>query len=302
MEKILLFYKYVDIERPQEILKWQKKLCLELNLKGRIILAAEGINGTLGGSEESCNLYIEAMLKHPLFFDVDFKESSATEKCFEKLRIVIKEEVVNLRLDTKKFSVKDTGKHLTPKETHELLSNPDENLVILDGRNNYESAVGAFENAIKPDIKYFRQFPDYIDKNIDLFKDKNVLMYCTGGIRCERASTYLKLKNVAKEVYQIKGGIHRYIEQYPEGYFRGKNYVFDGRVTVKVNDDVLGNCFICGVECDEYQNCLNAKCNRHFISCKECVKRLGNTCSMECAELVSSGKVNLRPYFKKVEI
>jgi len=302
MEKVLLFYKYVEIERPQEILKWQKKLCIDLNLKGRIILATEGINGTLGGSSQDCKLYVEAMRANQYFFDVDFKESGVEGVCFEKLRIVVKNEIVNLNLDKKVVNVKNSGKHLTPQEAHSMISKNGRDLVILDGRNNYESAVGAFENSIKPDIKYFREFPQYIDKNIELFKDKNVLMYCTGGIRCERASAYLKLKNVAKEVYQISGGIHRYIERYPEGYFRGKNYVFDGRVTVKVNDDVLGNCFICGVQCDEYQNCLNAVCNRHFICCKECLKNLGSTCSTECAELINSGKVNIRPYFKKVEI
>src|SRR5438045_9113606 len=116
-------------------------------------------------------------------------------------------------------------------------------------------------------------------------------MYCTGGIRCERASAYLNEKNIAKKVYQMEGGIHRYVEQYPDGFFRGKNYVFDGRIAVKVNDDVVSHCLLCSEPCDQYTNCLNASCNEHFICCVQCLDSYGNTCGATCEELLSQHKV-----------
>jgi predicted sulfurtransferase len=164
---------------------------------------------------------------------------------FPRLRIVVRNEVTHLGLDPAIITAKNGGIHLTPEQTHNLLKNAPQDLIIFDARNNYESRIGSFENALKPDIKNFRDLPEYIDNNLDLFKDKEVLMYCTGGIRCERGSAYLKSKNVAKKVYQIEGGIHRYAEKFPDGFFRGKNYVFDGRIAVKVNDDILGSCELC---------------------------------------------------------
>lgn len=294
MGKILLFYKYVDIENPEAIMAWQRELCESLGLKGRILLATEGINGTVGGSLEATEQYKQAMLGHELFKDVDFKESSGGAEYFPKLQIKVKKEIVCLRLDTKEVSYKDAGTHLTPSQAHKLIESKPEDLVILDGRNNYESRVGTFEDAIKPDINNFRNFPEYIDKNLEQFKDKQVLMYCTGGIRCERASAYLKLKGVAKEVYQIQGGIHRYTEEFPDGYFRGKNYVFDARVTVKITDEILAQCQVCKITYDEYTNCINAECNKQIIVCSDCIKDYHNTCSSDCLNLVKEAQVNVR--------
>jgi UPF0176 protein len=176
-----------------------------------------------------------------------------------------------------------------------MIAQQSPNLVLFDARNNFESRVGTFTNAITPDIDHFRELPGYIDNNLEQFKDKDVLMFCTGGIRCERASSYLKSKGVATNVYQINGGIHTYTEQFPDGFFRGKNYVFDGRITVKVNDDVLGTCFICTTPCDTYTNCINALCNLHFIGCSSCITKFQNACSAQCHELVIQEKVAKRP-------
>ena len=211
------------------------------------------------------------------------------------MRIVIKHEITHLGLDPQTITAKDGGIHLTPQQAHELLQNKADNLIILDARNNFESAIGTFEGAITPDIRYFREFPQYIDNNIDQFKDKEVLMFCTGGIRCERASTYVKSKNVAKKVYQIQGGIHRYAEQYPDGFFKGKNYVFDGRLALKVTDDILGKCLHCQTACDEYTNCLNALCNKHFTGCRACLQTFDGTCSSTCQTLLAQGTVHARP-------
>jgi predicted sulfurtransferase len=285
---ILLFYKYIQVDNPQQIQVWQKELCSQLGLTGRILLATEGINGTLGGTKEATDAYIQAMNQHPLFGGIDFKTAEGGAHAFPRMKIVVKKEIVHLGIDPQALTVKDGGQHLTPQQTHDLLSNPPDDLVILDTRNNYESAVGKFAGAVIPEIRYFRQFPEYIDRNVDQFKDKTVLMYCTGGVRCERATSVLNVLNVAKKVYQVEGGIHRYIEQFPNGFFRGKNYVFDHRITVKVNEDVLGKCLNCAKPSDDYFNCLNALCNKHFTSCSSCLDTFGKTCGTKCQILVQS--------------
>lgn len=293
MSTIILFYKYVDLQYPEQMRKWQHKLCQELGLKGRIIIAHEGINGTLGGAAHNTQAYIEAMRAHPLFTDVDFKDSSGSTDHFPRLRVVVKKEIVNLGIDPR-ITARDGGKHLTPEQTHHLLQENPSDLVILDGRNWYESKIGTFTNAITPNTKNFRDLPAYIDSNLETFKDKQVLMFCTGGIRCERASAYLKSKGVTKEVYQIQGGIHRYAEQFPDGFFRGKNYVFDSRIAAKVNDDILATCTLCQKPCDDYTNCLNASCNLQFIVCPPCLAANGSFCTTECKTVVEEKKVPIR--------
>ena len=302
MGTILLFYKYIAIEDPTQIMHWQKTLCQQLGLKGRIILATEGINGTVGGDTQSTNRYKEIMLNHPLFEGIDFKEASGDEQCFPKMRIIVKNEIVYLGLDTTTINARNGGTHLKPAQAHELINKQSDNLVLFDARNNFESRVGTFTNAITPDINHFRDLPEYIDNNLEQFKDKEVMMFCTGGIRCERASAYLQSKGITKKVYQIEGGIHRYIEQFPEGHFRGKNYVFDGRVTVAVNNDIISTCDMCTTACDEYTHCLNASCNKQIICCPSCLIIYGNTCSTECQQLLATKQVQPRPMFKKATI
>lgn len=297
---ILLFYKYVQISNLVEIQTWQKQLCADLGLTGRVLLAHEGINGTLGGTQEATDAYIAAMNQHFLFGGIDFKTSPGGSHAFPRCKIVIKKEIVHLGINPEDLTVAQGGQHLTPEQTHDLLSNPPEDLVILDTRNTYESAVGKFAGALVPDIRYFRQFPEYIDKNIDQFKDKTVLMYCTGGVRCERATSVLNVKNVAKKVYQVEGGIHRYVEKFPNGFFRGANYVFDQRVTVKINNDVLGACLHCSTPSDVYFNCLNAFCNKHFTSCQTCVNQFAGTCGQTCKILVQEKKTQERVPFQKI--
>ncbi|MFI5333440.1 MAG: rhodanese-related sulfurtransferase, partial [Candidatus Babeliales bacterium] len=252
-------------------------------------------NGTLGGTTENTELYKKIMHKDPLFADMVFKESPGSADCFPKMRILVKDEAVHLGLDPKTITADNGGIHLEPAQAHQMMAEKTPNLVILDARNNFESRIGTFTNAITPDIDHFRELPTYIDNNLEQFKDKEVLMFCTGGIRCERASSYLKSKGVASNVYQINGGIHTYVEQFPNGFFRGKNYVFDGRVAVKVNDDILGTCYICNTPCDDYTNCVNALCNKHFIGCAACITTLHNACSTQCLELVTQEKVAKRP-------
>lgn len=300
MGKIVLFYKYVDIVYPEQIRKWQARLCKELALTGRVIIAHEGINATLGGTHQALGEYKKAVSEHILFGGIDFKESDGGSAYFPRLRVVVKQEITHLGLDPKMVTAHNGGIHLSPEKTHELIKNAPENLIIFDARNNYESRIGAFEHAIKPDIKNFRDLPKFIDENTDLFKDKEVLMYCTGGIRCERGSSYLKSKNLAKKVYQLEGGIHRYAEKFPDGFFKGKNYVFDGRIAAQVTQDILTTCDFCSIAYDDYTNCLNAECNKQHIACDTCIKKYGNCCSQNCLELVQNGKVVIRKLQKRV--
>lgn len=285
-EKIILFYKYIPLPSPDGIREWQLKVGTDLQLKGRVILAHEGINATLSGAEDKIEIYKKIMQKHPLFGDIDYKESVGASRSFPRFSVKIKNEIVRLGVSPEQLSSQDAGAHLTPKQVHELLNTASDEIILFDVRNDFESAVGRFENAHRAPINTFRELPKYIDKNTEQFKDKTVLMYCTGGIRCERASAYLKQKGVAKEVYQLSGGIHRYIEQYPDGFFRGKNYVFDGRISVRANHDVLGACLICATSEDEYTNCLHARCNKHFIACAQCLQKLQNTCSPVCLDII----------------
>ncbi len=300
MGKILIYYKYIDIEKPSIEVAAQKKLCRELGLTGRIYIAREGINGTVGGSFEATERYKEAMRSHPLFFDADFKESDGGTDYFPRLQVTAKDQAVNFGVDPQEVSARDAGIHLSAEEAHALMTaNPDD-LVILDARNDYEWRVGAFTHAVRPPISNFRDLPEYLDTHLDQFKGKRVLMYCTSGIRCERATAYLKKKQVAQEVFQIRGGIQRYTEKYPDGHFRGKNYVFDARVTEKITDDILAECDHCKKPNDDYTNCINAQCNKQLISCPDCIGVYQNTCSDRCAELVKNGEVQIRYIFRKL--
>ncbi len=302
MGKIILFYKYVDIADTHAIHAEQHELCATLNLKGRVLIAHEGINATLGGAANAIDTYIRFMNQHNLFNSIDFKESEGNANHFPRLQVTIKKEIVAFKAGSFKITVAHKGTKLTPAQVHELIQQQPDNLVILDVRNNYESRIGKFKNALAAPIDNFRELPDYIDAHLEQFKDKQVITYCTGGIRCEKASAYLKSKSVAQEVYQLEGGICRYAEQYPDGYFRGKNYVFDNRISVPVTSDILGSCAVCATAYDEYTNCINATCNKQIILCSSCMHALNNTCSVQCKQLVQERKVRIRVAPKKISI
>lgn len=299
MGKILLYYMYVPIQYPKRLLKWQKKICADLQLQGRILIGTEGINGTVGGEDEAIERYAAIMKAHELFADIDFKVSPGEASYFPRMEIKVRDEICSLGVPADELTVQDGGVHLAPEQVHALLSNQPDDLVILDTRNNFESRIGTFTGSITPDIKNFRQLPQFIDEHPELFENKQVLMHCTGGVRCERATAYLKRKGIAKEVFQMRGGIVCYTEKYPDGYFRGKNYVFDRRVAVRVNDDVLTACDLCKTSCDSYTNCINMNCNVQYVSCDGCLQKTNNTCSASCAQLVTEGKVNVRVPFAK---
>ncbi|XP_017285233.1 thiosulfate sulfurtransferase/rhodanese-like domain-containing protein 2 [Kryptolebias marmoratus] len=290
--KVLLFYRYCQVDGPQNICAWQKALCEKLHLTGKVRVGAEGINGTVGGTGVATDLYIDAMRSHPLFRmeKEDFKSSDGGAECFRDLKVGVYKEIVPMGVDPDHISYQLAGVHLEPEDFHKeveaLLARKDlrNDTVLLDCRNFYESKIGRFSQSLAPNIRKFSYFPDYVDQNLELFRDKKVLMYCTGGIRCERGSAYLRSKDVCREVYQLKGGIHKYLERFPEGFYRGKLFVFDERYAISSNDDVISDCRYCGRPWDRYELCSSRFCCQLVLSCPGC-RRAGRTaCCPTCQD------------------
>ncbi|KAF7702268.1 thiosulfate sulfurtransferase/rhodanese-like domain-containing protein 2 [Silurus meridionalis] len=289
--EVILYYCYCQIKEPRFICDWQNELCSKLHLTGKVRLATEGINGTVAGTKTATSLYIKAMLAHPIFQVMqmkDFKTSEGGGKCFPELKVGVYKEIVPMGVDPDIISYRLAGTHLEPEEFHKkvqsLLKDVSLNsdTILLDCRNFYESKIGQFKNCLAPDIRKFSYFPDYVDKNLDLFRNKKVLMYCTGGIRCERGSAYLRSKNVCKEVYQLKGGIHKYLEQFPNGFYRGKLFVFDERYAISFNDDIISDCRYCGIPWDQYQLCSTDFCYQLVLSCTSCRQKSLTACCPVC--------------------
>lgn len=288
--KVLLYYHYCQVKDPNVICAWQKALCEKLHLSGKIRVATEGINGTVGGTTVATDIYIEAMQSHPLFKmeKDDFKSSDGGAECFNDLKVGVFKEIVPMGVDPDVLSYQQAGVHLEPEEFHKeveaLLTEGDlsGDTILLDCRNFYESKIGQFTRCLAPDIRKFSYFPDYVDQNLELFRDKKVLMYCTGGIRCERGSAYLRSKDVCKEVYQLKGGIHKYLERFPEGFYRGKLFVFDERYTISSNSDVISDCRYCGCPWDRYQLCSTRFCCQLVLSCTSCRQEGCTACCPTC--------------------
>jgi len=283
--RVLLYYKYVDIGNPEEFAREHLEFCKALGVKGRILVAREGINGTLSGTVEQTDAYMAHMREHPLFSDMAFKIDEADGHVFRRLSVRPRPELVTLRLEEDVDPRKLTGKRLKPKEFLEAMQRED--VILLDGRNDYEYDIGHFRGAIRPEVKTFREFPEWIRKNLSQYKDKKILAYCTGGIRCEKLTGFL-LREGFKDVCQLDGGIVTY-GQDPEvkgKLFDGKLYVFDERITVPVNrtgeEVVVGRCFHCGAPTEKYINCAYDFCHRQHLVCPDCEERRGGYCSPEC--------------------
>lgn len=295
MHQILLYYKYVKIENPVALMRAQKRLCEKLNLKGRIIIAEEGINGTVEGITKNTEEYIAEMKKDERFSDIHWKKSEGTGHAFPKLSVRVREEIVSLHLhenDLKPWSV--TGKYLKPEELHEWIQSKKE-FYIVDMRNDYEHKSGHFENSILPPMNNFRDLPKLLPLLSDI-KNKTILTVCTGGVRCEKASGFL-VENGFSDVYQLQGGIVSYMELYPNEDFKGKLYVFDGRVlmgfnTADKNHEVIGKCEKCLEKSENYINCDTVGCHRHFILCKKCISEFGQVCPNGCDYLRKKQREN----------
>ena len=282
--QILLFYCYTKINNPEKFREEHHLFCIENNIKGRIIISSEGINGTVSGKIEDCEKYMNNFKKNKLFKNLEFKIDNYNSNTFQKLHVRLKNEIVNSGI--KNIDVtKETGKYIEPSEFKEILNNEPKDTIILDVRSNYEHEIGKFKNAITLDLENFRFFSDKIDeieKTID--KSKKVITYCTGGIKCEKASSFL-IKKGFKNVYQLHGGIIKYgIEEGGEN-FHGKCYVFDNRIVKdinKINPTVISKCLVTGEKTDRMVNCANAECNKHFPLSEKGAEKFKGCCSKEC--------------------
>lgn len=278
---IILYYKFAKVDDPETVREEQLKLCASLGLRGRIIVSEHGINGTLGGEKEALDIYVESMNESDAFNDIEFKWSEGGWDDFPRLSVKYRKELVTLAPD-ESFDVFDQGTPLRPKEWHEFLAkNPD--VTVLDARNNYESDIGVFdvENLVAPDIKTFKEIKPELEK---LDKDKPLLTYCTGDIRCEYLSAYMKHRGF-KDVYHLDGGIVKYGEEFKDsGFWQGKCFVFDKRMSVAFSDksDDIGECVHCKAETSRYINCDNKKCNRLMLICENCETE--TACSLDCAK------------------
>lgn len=279
----LLYYCYSTINDAEQFAADHLKFCKSLGLVGRIIVADEGLNGTVSGPADACKAYMEAIHADERFEHTDFKIDEVEELSFVKMHVRYKAEIVHSGLRDPKIinpQVK-TGKHLEPKDF--LAMKDQDDVVILDVRSNYEHSLGKFRNAVTLDIENFRDFPAKINE-LAQYKDKKILTYCTGGIKCEKASALL-LHEGFENVYQLHGGIIKYGKEAGGEDFEGKCYVFDNRLSVDVNSvnpAVISKCFNCGKTTDKMINCANPECNEHFTQCDECGTVMEGCCSDAC--------------------
>ena len=280
LQKIILYYGFAPVADPDLMKMWQKTLCESLGLKGRIIISKHGINGTLGGNMEDLKKYVRATKEYPGFGKIDFKWSEGTGNDFPRLSVKSRKELVAFNapdeIEVAKSGITNGGKHLKPAEVNKLVEERGDEVVFFDGRNAFEAKVGKFKNAIVPDVETSHDFVGELESGkYDHLKDKPIVTYCTGGIRCEILSAVMQNRGF-KEVYQIQGGIVRYGETFKDqGLWEGSLYVFDERMTVDFSDEaeVIGECEGCGAPTNKFHNCKNLGCKDLVLLCDECAAK-----------------------------
>ncbi|MBL1144847.1 MAG: rhodanese-related sulfurtransferase [Bacteroidetes bacterium] len=283
------FYRYVIIDNPNELRNELYKEWSELNVFGRTYLAREGVNAQMSVPEHNWDEFVEKLYVRDYFKEIPFKIAVEDDgKSFYKLKVKVRYKIVADGLDDGTFDVTNVGKHLTAKEFNEALQNP--NAIVIDMRNHYESEIGHFEKAICPDADTFREELPQVEEILKGKEDKKVLLYCTGGIRCEKASAYLKHKGYA-DVNQLYGGIIDYVRQIKaenlENKFIGKNFVFDERLGERISDEIISKCHQCGNLCDDHTNCSNDDCHLLFIQCETCNEKYDGACTPGCQEIAN---------------
>lgn len=285
----LSFYRYVIIDTPNEYRDDLYKRWDSLNVKGRIYVAREGINAQLSVPEEHFETFRKDIDNDKYLTNVPFKIAVEDDgKSFYKLLLKVRKKIVADGLNDDAFDVTNVGKHLSAKEFNEALEQ--EGTVVVDMRNHYESEVGKFENAICPDVDTFREELEWVTENLKDKKDSKVLLYCTGGIRCEKASAYFKHHGY-KDVNQLYGGIIQYAREvnaeHLENKFLGKNFVFDERMGERISDEIVSTCHQCGGKCDTHVNCANDDCHLLFIQCESCKATYEGCCTPECKAIIN---------------
>ncbi|HET8690074.1 MAG TPA: rhodanese-related sulfurtransferase [Candidatus Saccharimonadales bacterium] len=277
MQKILLYYKFTPVKDPEAVRLWQKALCDRLNLKGRILISKHGINGTVGGDMADLKIYIKETKAYAGFKETVFKWSDGNRDHFPRLSVKVRDEIVSVQagdeLRVDEAGVVGGGRHLKPRQVHELIEKYGDEVVFFDGRNAHEAAIGKFKNAVVPDTHTSRDFISELDSGkYDGLKKKKVVTYCTGGIRCEILSSLMKNRGF-DDVYQIDGGIVKYGEAYgDDGLWEGSLRVFDDRMTVDFSDHAktIGRCSHCQGSTSNYENCAYPQCNDLVLICEAC--------------------------------
>jgi UPF0176 protein len=278
MEKILLYYKFTPLSDPESVKLWQKTLCEQLNLKGRILVSRHGLNGTVGGNIDDLKAYIKATKQYPGFKDIVWKWSEGGRDDFPRLSVKHRRELVGFKnsddeFDVDEHGVIDGGTHLKPEQVHELVKTYGDDVVFFDGRNEHEARIGRFKNAVVPNTNTSRDFIAELESDkYDAIKNKKVISYCTGGIRCEVISAMMKKRGFT-DVYQIDGGIVKYGEAYgDDGLWEGSLRVFDKRMTIDFSDHTktIGECTHCQGKTSNFENCALAECNDLVLICETC--------------------------------
>jgi UPF0176 protein len=277
LQKIILYYGFAPLQDPEAVKLWQKNLCETLGVKGRILISKHGINGTLGGDMSALKKYVKATKAYPSFKKIDFKWSEGTGNDFPRLSVKVRPELVAFghpdEIQINENGVVGGGQHLKPYHVNKLVEERGEEVVFFDGRNAFEAKIGKFKNAIVPDVSTSHGFVEEIESGkYDHLKERPIVTYCTGGIRCEILSTVM-INRGFKEVYQIDGGIVRYGEKFRnQGLWEGSLYTFDGRMAIDFADDVktIGECEKCGSATKQFYNCADVRCHDLILLCEPC--------------------------------
>ncbi|MEJ5997866.1 oxygen-dependent tRNA uridine(34) hydroxylase TrhO [Corynebacterium sp. H130] len=303
ISKILLYYKFLPLSDPKAVMMWQRELCERLGLKGRILISEHGINGTVGGDMDACKEYVKKCKEY--FGKMEFKWSDGGAEDFPRLSVKVRDEIVAFgapgELKVDENGVIGGGVHLKPAQVNKLVEERGDEVVFFDGRNAMEAQIGKFKNAVVPDVETTHDFIRELESGkYDWMKDKPVVSYCTGGIRCEILSALMKNRGF-KEVYQIDGGIVRYGEKFGnDGLWEGSLYVFDKRMHTEFGMGVedpgfvqLGHCVHCGKATNKFENCSNLDCRTQTLMCEDCAADPAKrTCGKEeCAEIVARNLV-----------
>jgi len=294
-------YKFVTLDDYAALRKPLLKLMEEHHVKGTLLLAKEGINGTIAGDCKGIDALLAWLRSDPRFADIETKESYEQAMPFYRSKVKLKKEIVTMGIegiDPKNI----VGTYVKPKDWNALISDPD--VLLIDTRNDYEVKIGTFKGAVNPETETFREFSQYVKKQLDPAKHKKVAMYCTGGIRCEKASAYL-VHHGFQNVNQLGGGIIQYAHDVKamglKSKFIGKNFVFDARMGERVTDDILGVCHQCGKPADTHLDCGNDACHILFIQCDKCNEKYAGCCSAECKEFASLPVAKQRLFRKDPE-
>ena len=274
--KVILFYKFFKVRNPAKFRDEQKKLLNTLNINGRMLIASEGVNATFEGTESAINKYIRALKSKKAFKDLVVKQSKSNGRAFTRLEVKVRDEVVTLGVGDLNIK-KDTAKTITASEL-ERMYKKGEDFVVLDLRTNFEINVGQFENTVNPGLSNFRDLPSKI-KELEPLKTKKVVAVCTGGIRCEKGTCLLKQEGF-KNIYQLKDGIHTYMQKYPNRHFKGSLFVFDNRMTTPVvtrpGRQIIGKCIYCAKKCESFYSNDTVRPSIKIICCNACAKKHTN--------------------------